>query len=166
LQSGDDGVLSSMNRKYSTGEYQSKVALIREYYPNAAITTDVIVGFPTETEEAFSNTLEFVQKIAFSNLHIFSYSQRKGTAAQKLKPLDSATVYERHKKLEAVKEQLQKNYNQKFIGAPLEVLFETKKNGLYQGHSENYITVYSENAARGELKIVVPSELFRDGLKG
>lgn len=165
LQSGDDDVLKSMNRKYTTAEFKEKVELIRSYYPDAAITTDIIVGFPTETDEAFSNTVEFVKNIKFSNLHIFSFSPREKTAAYKLKPLEKSIVEQRHKELEKVKLKLVENYNQKFIGRPLEVLFETKKNGLYSGHSENYITVYAEIAKRGELKTVTATQLLLDGIK-
>lgn len=165
LQSGDDSVLKSMNRHYTTDEFLKAVELIREHYENAAITTDVIVGYPTEDEKAFENTLSFVKKVGFADVHIFSFSPRKRTVAYKLEKLDSKTISRRHKELETVKLELRDAYNSKFLNTPLEVLFEKKQNGYFVGHTKNYISVYREIAKRGEVINVTCTELFRDGIK-
>ena len=165
LQSGDDEVLKAMNRRYTTAEYADKVALIRSYFPKAAITTDIIVGFPTETEEQFENTCRFVKEVKFADIHVFSFSKRENTAAAKLQQLDPKTIDERQKKLSAIKWELKKAYNSSFIGVPLKVLFEAKESsGYITGHSGNYITVYALDASPGEIKTVVPSKIFEDGL--
>ncbi|HKL94740.1 MAG TPA: tRNA (N(6)-L-threonylcarbamoyladenosine(37)-C(2))-methylthiotransferase MtaB [Clostridia bacterium] len=165
LQSGDDGVLKSMNRHYNTIEFISAVKLIREYYPTAAITTDIIVGFPTEDDKAFDNTLKFAKDIGFADIHIFSYSPRKRTVAYKLPQIDNKIIEKRHKELEAVKFELRNSYNSSFLNIPLDVLFESKHNGYFVGHTKNYISVYREDAKRGEISTVVCTELFKEGIK-
>ncbi len=167
LQSGDDTVLKSMNRHYTTEDYFDAVKKIRKYYPNAGITTDVIVGFPTETDELFENTKKFVEKVEFSDIHIFSYSPRKGTVASKMKALPNEVLFERHKDLENLKNKLKEKFNSKFLQKPLDVLFEQSKNGVFSGHTKEYITVYSDdnNAVRGEISTIIPSEIFQDGIK-
>ena len=102
LQSGNDQTLKDMNRKYTTEFYMSRVDLIRKYYPKAAITTDLICGFPTETEEQFAGTLEFIDKVAFSDMHIFAYSKREGTAAAKYKMLCGDVVKNLTKRAEHI----------------------------------------------------------------
>jgi len=165
LQSGDDRVLKAMNRHYNTAEFKKAVELIREYYPEAAITTDVIVGFPTENDESFQNSKAFVKDIEFADIHIFSFSPRERTVAAKMPQLDRKLIEARHKELEKVKLDLRNNYNSKFLNQPQEVLFESKQNGYYTGHTKNYITVYRAEAKRGEISTVVCSELFNDGMK-
>lgn len=165
LQSGDDGVLKAMNRHYSTEEYMKAVNLIRRYFPNAGITTDVIVGFPTEDETAFERSMAFVEEVAFSDVHVFPYSSRKGTVAGKMKPLSSSVVEARAKKAAELKHKLVSEYLLKQRGEPLEVLYETYEDGYWCGHTPNYVKVYSEQGERNTIKTVVPTELFRDGLK-
>jgi threonylcarbamoyladenosine tRNA methylthiotransferase MtaB len=165
LQSGDDTTLKKMNRHYTAEEYASAVELIREYYPNGAITTDIIVGFPTETEEQFVNSKEFARRIAFADIHCFPYSSRKGTVAGKLPTLDKATLDRRAKEMGEVKKQLVNNYLNAQIGKPLKVLFETvDKDGMWCGHTENYVKVYSKNGEKNTIKTIVPTKQYLDGL--
>ena len=165
LQSGDDTTLKKMNRHYTTAEYESAVDLIREYYPNAAITTDIIVGFPTETEEQFVASMNFAKRIGFSDIHCFPYSSRKGTVAGKWQVLSKAVLTDRAKRMGEVKNQLIKDYLTAQIGKPLQVLFETfDENGVWCGHTENYVKVYSKNGEKNTLKTIVPTRLYLDGL--
>lgn len=146
LQSGSDSILKSMNRKYDTDLYEKTVNLIREYYPNAAITTDIIVGFPGETDEDFEQTLSFVDKIQFSKIHVFKYSNRKGTVASKMKNQVSGVVKKERSKLLIEKS---KYYTDKFLdnmlNQPIKVLFESKNDdGYIKGYTTNYIRVKRE----------------------
>lgn len=138
LQSGCDEVLKKMNRKYRTADFERTVNLIRKYFPLAGITTDVIVGFPTETEENFTETVNFIKKIGFSDLHIFPYSNRKGTVASKMfKDLPKSVKEDRAKVLAEIR----KKDKIDFIAQNdiLEVLIEEEKNGVFFGYSKNYI---------------------------
>lgn len=165
LQSGDDTTLKKMNRHYTADEYFNAVNLIREYYPNGAITTDIIVGFPTETDEQFENSKEFAKKVKFADIHCFPYSSRKGTVAGKLPTLDKATLDKRAKEMGEVKKQLVSDYLNAQIGKPLNVLFETcDKDGIWCGHTENYVKVYSKNGEKNTIKTIVPTGLYLDGL--
>lgn len=159
LQSGDDSVLKDMNRHYSTAEYLAKVKLIREYFPDAAITTDLICGYPTESDENFKNTLDFIKEVNFADMHIFVYSPRKGTRASKLKLVPHEIAKERANTAIKVAEEMKKAYLKAHIGSKLEVLVE---NGY--GYSREYIKVYTEGND-GEIKIVSPSEIYLDGMK-
>lgn len=146
LQSGSDSILQSMNRKYDTDLYDKTINLIREYYPNAAITTDIIVGFPGETDEDFEKTLNFVDKIQFSKIHVFKYSNRKGTVASKMKNQVSGVVKKERSKLLIEKS---KYYTDKFLdnmlNQPIKVLFESKNDdGYIKGYTTNYIRVKRE----------------------
>lgn len=146
LQSGSDSILQSMNRKYDTDLYEKTINLIRKYYPNAAITTDIIVGFPGETDEDFEKTLNFVDKIQFSKIHVFKYSNRKGTVASKMKNQVSGVVKKERSKLLIEKS---KYYTDKFLdnmlNQPIKVLFESKNDdGYIKGYTTNYIRVKRE----------------------
>lgn len=146
LQSGSDSILQSMNRKYDTDLYEKTINLIRKYYPNAAITTDIIVGFPGETDEDFEKTLDFVDKIQFSKIHVFKYSNRKGTVASKMKNQVSGVVKKERSKLLIEKS---KYYTDKFLdnmlNEPIKVLFESKNDdGYIKGYTTNYIRVKRE----------------------
>ena len=146
LQSGSDSILESMNRKYDTDLYEKTINLIREYYPNAAITTDIIVGFPGETDEDFEQTLSFVDKIQFSKIHVFKYSNRKGTVASKMKNQVSGVVKKERSKLLIEKS---KYYTDKFLdnmlNQPIKVLFESKNDdGYIKGYTTNYVRVKRE----------------------
>ncbi|MCT4594601.1 MAG: tRNA (N(6)-L-threonylcarbamoyladenosine(37)-C(2))-methylthiotransferase MtaB [Anaeromicrobium sp.] len=145
LQSGCDETLKRMNRKYTTKEYREVVDRIRGYMPKVSITTDIIVGFPGETDEEFEKTIKFVKDIKFSQIHVFKYSPRKGTPAAKFEnQVDGIIKNKRSEELISIVEKLTKEYNNKFIGQNKHVLFETKsaeEEGYYEGLTENYIKV-------------------------
>lgn len=164
LQSGDDTVLKQMNRKYNCAQYFDAVQLIRKYYPPAAITTDIIVGFPTETEEQFENSMAFARKVGFSDIHVFPYSSRRGTVAGRMKTLDPDVVTDRQKRMTAVKKELVDNYLNKQIGMPVNVLFETQEDDIWCGHAPNYVKVYSKNGAHNDVRLIKPSHKYLDGV--
>lgn len=138
LQSGCDETLKAMNRKYDTKLYFEKVQLIRKYFPNAAITTDLIVGYPTETEEQFVKTLCFTNKVEFSDMHIFAYSSRNGTVASKLKVLNPSIIKERLKRANEICDKNKNKYLNSFNGSTLNVLIEEYKDGYYTGYDMHY----------------------------
>lgn len=159
LQSGDDSVLKDMNRHYTTAEYLEKVRLIREYFPDSAITTDLICGYPTESEESFNNTINFIREVNFADMHIFVYSPRKGTRAARLKQIPHEVAKERANNAIKIAEEMKANYLKSHIGSTLEVLVE---NGY--GYSMEYIKVYTDGED-GEIKVIAPSEIYLDGMK-
>ena len=142
LQSGSNETLKRMNRKYTTGEFENAVGLLRKYFSLPAITTDVIVGFPGETDEEFKETVAFLEKIKFFELHVFKYSRRKGTVADKMKDqIPSAVKDERSDVLLLLDERLSDEFRASYKGREVEVLFEEEKNGVYTGHTREYIRV-------------------------
>ena len=142
LQSGCDKTLKEMNRKYDTKYYLDKINLIRSIRPNISITTDLIVGFPNETEEDFNNTLSFLRKVKFSKIHVFPYSRRKGTKADLMdNQIDEQTKHKRVKEVLKLSEELEIEYMNKFINTEVLVLIEKFENGIISGHTENYIPV-------------------------
>lgn len=143
LQSGCDTVLQRMNRRYDTAMYRQAVERIRQVYPRAAITTDVIVGFPGETEAEFQATVDFLKDIHLYEMHIFKFSPREGTPAATMKDQVSGVEKNRRSEilLELTKQQKQE-FAQSFIGSEVEVLFESKTKDGYEGHTDNYLTVY------------------------
>ncbi len=146
LQSGCDETLKRMNRKYTTQEFENGVKLLRKKFPEVALTTDIIVGFPGETEEEFNTTYKFLSKIKFSKMHVFKYSQRKGTVAAKMKnQVNPQIKEERSNKLIELSNKNEIEFLDNNLGKELEVLFETKtRNGYTEGHTTNYITVKSK----------------------
>ncbi len=124
LQSGSEKVLKDMNRKYTPEEYEEKVHLIRRVFPDAAITTDIIVGFPTEGEKEFLESVDFVRRIGFASVHVFAYSRREGTVAAKLPDLDPQVKKKRSARLRQVVQKEQEKYLERFIGREVQVLFE------------------------------------------
>lgn len=172
LQSGSDSVLKRMNRKYTTDEYRNIVKLIRKYMPNAGITTDIIVGFPGETDEEFMETLEFVEEIGFSRIHVFKYSPRKGTPAAKYEDqIDGNIKHNRSERLISLGERLIKQFNAGFIGANLSVLFEEEsknEEGFMEGYTTNYIRVKSKESSQilGQIKNIEIEEAVEDYLVG
>ncbi|MDF2616212.1 MAG: mtaB, partial [Sedimentibacter sp.] len=143
LQSGSNSVLERMNRKYTAEQYKKNVELIRKYMPNAGITTDIIVGFPGETDEEFKETLEFVKAIRFSRIHVFKYSVREGTkAAEMTNQVDDVVKSERSKVLIELGEEITSEFMEKFIGENVSVLVETeKKENIFEGYTTNYLKV-------------------------
>lgn len=158
LQSGSNTVLKRMNRKYTTEEYRNIVNLIREYMPNVGITTDIIVGFPGETEEEFNETCRFVEAIGFSKIHVFPYSPRAGTPAAKRKDQISGDIkHNRSKRLIKIGEETAKKFMKSFIEETKDVLFEeqSKRNkNFIEGYTTNYIRVLAQGDSSLEGKIV------------
>ena len=146
LQSGCDETLKRMNRRYTTEQFREIVEILRKNYDNVNLTTDIIVGFPGETEEEFNKTYEFLKEIKFYKMHIFKYSPRKGTkAAQMPNQVDGNIKEERSKKLIDLSDINEKEYNKAYINKEVEVLFEEEKDGICKGHTKNYILAYCEN---------------------
>lgn len=142
MQSGSDPVLKRMNRKYNTTEYEKAVTALRQIYKNPSITTDIIVGFPGETDEEFKETLNFVERIHFSEIHVFKFSKREGTPAAKMaEQIHGDVKKKRSEALIALGLTLENEYRHHYIGKSLEVLFEEYKVGNWIGHTTNYIKV-------------------------
>ena len=146
LQSGCDDTLRRMNRKYDTARYVQSVALLNQYFAYPAVTTDLITGFPEETEEEFSQTLDFLRRCGFAQMHIFPYSIRPGTPAAQMRQVPKAVKEERaHRAAEAAAE-LHRKYLADCVGAVYPVLFEQPRDGRYVGHAPNYMEVLAEGA--------------------
>ena len=157
LQSGCDETLRRMNRKYNTLEFKEIVNRLRKYYSDVILTTDIIVGFPGESQEEFDCTYKFLDEIKFYKMHVFPYSPRTGTVAEKMPNQVQGDVKEsRSKKLIELSNKNQLEYNQKYIDKDVEVLFEEKdENGYYKGHTQNYILVEYKSSENLENKIKV-----------
>jgi MiaB-like protein len=142
LQSGCDETLKRMNRKYTTQIYRDAVATLRKYYPEASFTTDVIVGFPGETDEEFAKTYEFLKEIDFYRLHVFKYSPRRGTVAEKMpNQVDGNKKEERSNKLIELSNSTENKHNKNYIDKTVKVLFEEFEDGFFKGHTTNYMMV-------------------------
>ena len=168
MQSGCDSVLKRMNRKYDTARYYESVRLLREYFDRPGITTDLIVGFPGETEEEFVQTLDFVQKCAFSAMHIFPYSRRSGTpAAAMAGQCSNAVKEERAHRAGEVARGLRQAWLESWVGQTLPVLFEEEKDGLWRGHAPNYTEVFvSGQGLHNVIRDVKITGLHGEGLLG
>ncbi|MDE6241711.1 MAG: tRNA (N(6)-L-threonylcarbamoyladenosine(37)-C(2))-methylthiotransferase MtaB [Anaeroplasmataceae bacterium] len=143
LQSGSDAVLEKMERKYNTDFFLKKIEKIRSVRTDISITTDVIVGFPYETEEEFIASVEFIKKVNFSKLHVFPYSMRKGTKACSFPQIQESIKKERTGKLISLSKELEADYAKKFIGSVVEVIIEQIFDDTYMvGHSSNYLQIY------------------------
>ena len=142
MQSGCDAVLARMNRKYDSARYYESVRLLNKTFDRPAITTDLIVGFPGETEEEFQETLDFIQKCAFSAMHIFPYSKRPGTPAAKMPgQAPNAVKEDRAHRAAAVAAQMERAYLEQWVGQTVPVLFEEERDGLWRGHTTRYTEV-------------------------
>ena len=172
LQSGCDATLKRMNRKYTTEEYLSVVRKLRETFPDVAITTDLIVGFPGETEEEFQCTADFVKKVDFSAMHIFKFSPREGTPAAKHKDQVAPQIKEKRSKIiTAIAKEQEEDFKNRFLNQTMMVLFEQKINeqsNAYEGLTDNYIRVVAESEAdvKGKLLPVKLVALKDDYLEG
>lgn len=156
LQSGCDKILKSMNRRYTIEQFINIVDLLRKKFNDIILTTDIIVGFPGETDSDFEETYNFLSDIKFYKTHIFKYSQRKGTKAAQMKNQISGEVKEkRSKRLIELSNKNQKEYNESYIGKKVEVLMEEQKNNVYQGHTKNYILAHCKSNEDLENKIIV-----------
>jgi len=145
IQSGDDGILKKMNRRYTKGDYADLIQKLRNKMPQVAVTTDVLVGFPGETEEAFRNTLDLVKKVAPLKTHIFPYSRREGTAAANFNSrINPGIISQRIKRLKELAEKCSLEYKKQFLNKEIEVLVERRLRNsadLWEGYSDNYIRV-------------------------
>lgn len=139
LQSGSDNVLKAMNRKYNKETFKKKVDLIRSYYPSAGITTDIIVGFPGETEEDHESTVQYLKDLKLSRIHIFPYSIRKGTKAADMEQVDGNIKIRRKNELEKLGEELQEEFKNSLINKKEEVLIEERTKGFFTGYTRNYV---------------------------
>ena len=168
MQSGCDTVLQRMKRKYDTARYYESVSLLNTYFPGCAVTTDMIVAFPGETEEEFRQSLEFIRKCGFADMHIFPYSRRPGTPADKMPGQhNNATKEERSRAAIAVAEEMSRAYRENLIGTKLEVLFEEKDGAYFTGHAPNYVKVYMEGEGlHNVLRTVTVTEVYEDGVIG
>ncbi|UHR03573.1 tRNA (N(6)-L-threonylcarbamoyladenosine(37)-C(2))-methylthiotransferase MtaB [Peptoniphilus sp. GNH] len=149
LQNGSDRILKLMNRRYDTEEFYRKAQIIKTYYPDAGLTTDIIVGFPTENDEDFEKTLKFVEKIGFSRIHVFKYSPRRGTPAAEMKgQVDGNIKHLRSGKLIEKSRRLSEIFANKLIGKSFEVLFEEENEDYFFGYTSNYIRVKAKKDGR------------------
>ena len=168
MQSGSDTVLARMKRKYDTARYYESICLLKRYFPGCAVTTDMIVAFPGETEEEFAESLSFIEKCGFADMHIFPYSRRPGTPADKMPGQHSNAVKEdRSRKATQVAEKMSQSYRQNLIGSTLGVLFEEPEGAYFAGHASNYVKVYTvgENL-HNEIRDVKITALYQDGVMG
>lgn len=155
LQSGCDETLKRMNRRYTTEQFKEIVRLLRGAYSDVNLTTDIIVGFPGETDEEFNKTYQFLKEIKFYKMHIFKYSPRKGTKAAVMpNQINGDIKEERSKKLIELSDRNEIEYNKSYIGKNVEVLFEEEKDGMYKGHTQNYIMVYCQSKEKLDNKII------------
>lgn len=170
IQSGSDTVLKRMKRHYTLAEYKEKIDKIKEVLPDIALTTDVIVGFPQETEEEFEETYQFIQNIAFSELHVFPYSKRKNTPAANMSgQVDEQVKNERVKKLIDLSKQLHLQYAKKFVNKEVSVIFEEQfDNQRLIGHSSNYLKVITkaDSSLIGKVCLVKITSVSALGIEG
>ena len=168
MQSGCDTVLARMKRKYDTARYYESVALLKEYFPGCAITTDMIVAFPGETEEEFAESLAFIKKCGFVDMHIFPYSRRPGTPADKMPGQhNNATKEARSRAAIAVAEEMSRSYRENCIGTKQQVLFEEPEGSFFTGHCPNYVKVYVDGEnLHNQLCTVTVTQVYKDGVLG
>ena len=166
LQAGDDQILLSMNREYTTDEYRRLMLYIQQQIPGIAITTDIIVGFPGETDERFQNSLQFVRSMDFAKVHIFPYSRRSGTpAAEFAGQVPEPEKKRRVKAMEAIAEVKAREFRKRFIGQQADVLFEMVEDGFANGFTGNYLHVFTgADIPSGSLRSVRIDKLYKDGL--
>ena len=166
MQSGCDTVLQRMKRKYDTARYLESVRLLQEVFPSCAITTDMIVAFPGETEEEFAQSLDFIQACGFAQMHIFPYSRRPGTPADKMPGQHNNAVKEsRSRAAIAIADKMTKSYLLAMVGKTYSVLFEEPENDLFTGHTDTYVKVYmpGENLHNRLLPVKITG-LYGDGV--
>ena len=168
LQSGSDTVLQRMHRKYDTARYLKSVELLNRYFPGCAVTTDLIVAFPGETEEEFAESLAFLHRCRFAMVHVFPYSRRDGTPAAKMPGQHPNAIKEaRSAAASQVAAELETEYEEAMIGQTVPVLFEQVEHGLFTGHAPNYVKVYADGAnLQNQIRDVQITSLHRDGVCG
>ena len=168
MQSGCDTVLARMKRKYDTARYLESVRLLKLHFPGCAVTTDMIVAFPGETEAEFQESLDFIQRCGFADMHIFPYSRRPGTPADKMPgQLGNDVKESRSRQAIAVAEEMSIRYRQALVGTRQQVLFEEPEDGYFTGHAPNYVKVYAtgENL-HNEIRNVEITAVYQDGVMG
>ena len=168
LQSGSNAVLNRMGRRYNMEMFTKAIQLIREYYPHAALTTDIIAGFPGETEEEHEETLEALKEIGFAKVHVFPYSIREGTKAASFSGQLSKQVKDRRaREITAIGEESAEAFRQTFVGKVRPVLFETRlENGCFEGYTPEYLRVEAKNATPGSIQNIRITKTIPDGLYG
>ena len=168
MQSGCDTVLARMKRKYATEEYMESLERLRNAFPGCAITTDMIVGFPGETEEEFEKSLSFIRQCRFADMHIFPYSRRPGTPAAEMPgQLPNAVKEERSRRAIAVAQGMSRCYHQELLGTTQAVLVEGMEGEHSVGHAMNYVKIYIPGAyPRNEIQTVAVKSLYGDGVTG
>ena len=168
MQSGCDTVLARMKRKYTTEEYMESLERLRNAFPGCAITTDMIVGFPGETEEEFEESLSFIRQCRFADMHIFPYSRRPGTPAAEMPgQLPNAVKEERSRRAIAVAQDMSRCYHQELLGTTQAVLVEGMEGEHSVGHAMNYVKIYIPGAyPRNEIQTVAVKSLYGDGVTG
>ena len=148
LQSGSDTVLKRMNRKYTTAEYEDRVNALRAEFPDMSLTTDIITGFPGETEEEFAETIEYAKKLGFAKIHVFPYSEREGTKAADMPQMDMSIRKARAKRLIEVSDELASAFASSMTGKETEILIEKieEKDGrtIAEGYTGNYVRAFAE----------------------
>lgn len=164
LQSGSSAVLKAMNRHYTREEYVEKCRLIYKFFPDAAITTDIIAGFATETEADFEESISIISEVGFARVHAFAFSPREGTVAFKLKDLPAEVKRERLHKLLKVSEEAARNYIKRFLFKHTDFIAEEFSDGFTTGYTPNYIKVYVPlKLDAGKKYEVELTEIFKDG---
>ena len=168
LQAGSDAVLAAMNRHYDTAAFAQLIDGVRRAVPGVAVSTDIIVGFPGETEEEFAEGMEFVRRMGFARMHVFPYSPRRGTpAAQRADQVPAPVRKERAARMQALAEEMAEDYHRAALGAVTDVLFETTADGVTDGLTDTYIRVYTDApVSRGALLPMRLVRLYRDGVWG
>ena len=168
MQSGCDTVLARMKRKYDTARYFESVQLLKAHFPGCAVTTDMIVAFPGETEEEFRESLAFIRKCGFADMHIFPYSRRPGTPADKMPGQhNNDTKEQRSRAAIAVADEMSRTYRENLIGSVHAVLFEEKDGEFYTGHAPNYVKVYAKGEdLHNEIRNVEITKVYQDGVMG
>lgn len=164
LQSGSNTVLKKMNRHYTREDYLLKCQMIYKYFPKASITTDIIVGFPTETEQDFNDTLDLVQKVGFYSVHYFEYSSRSGTVASKFALINGEIIKQREGQLKTIAKTIQDKFLQEHMEENLEMLVEDREGENWVGYSANYIKCYCATPLEhNKMYKVKPIKIFKDG---
>lgn len=169
LQSGSDSVLKRMNRRYDTATFRKAVSLIRSRFPDVAITTDIIAGFPGETDEEYQASLYMCREMGFARIHVFPYSRRPGTAAAMMpEQVSNSVKTQRNRNLGVAGKECAESYRQRFTGRTMDVLWETQSSSIWSGYTENYIRIYtrSESNLTNQINQVILQELYKDGIWG
>ena len=166
LQSGSDAVLRAMNRRYTRADYLERCALIYSYFPEAAITTDIIAGFPAEGEDDFAQSLSIIEEAGLARVHAFAYSPREGTAAYKLKDIPHEVKEERLHRLISAGERAAERFIARNIGTLQTVIFEDMEGEYTAGYTGSYIKVYCKGDLRGQTARVRLTQAFKDGAMG